>query len=57
MEEEIIERIETVDSIRKKTSSKQLDQIYSDQERRRKSQDRREKLLKKWRYIFGCCLI
>ncbi len=57
MEEEVTERIETVDSIRKKTSSKQLDQIYSDQEKRRKSQDRRKKFFKKWGYIFSCCII
>lgn len=36
--------------------NKQLLQIYLDQERRRKAQDRKRKFLEKWGYIWSCCL-
>jgi len=35
--------------------NKQLLQIYLDQERRRKAQERKRKILEKWGYMWSCC--
>lgn len=42
---------------RSNTSEKQLKQIMEDQERRKKAQEKRITLLRKWGYIFGCCIL
>ena len=51
------EKIDYIDRIKEKTIKKQFRQIYLDQEIRRKAQERKDKFLEKWGYIFACCLV
>lgn len=48
---------ERIDIIREKTIKKQLRQIYLDQERRRRIEEKKNIFLEKWGCIFACCLV
>lgn len=37
------------------TLNKQLRRIYLDQKRRRNTQEKKRRTIKKWVYIFSCC--